>query len=114
MGEINNCGKCVRTFDCDARGCLLAIEVQRTPWPTDEHFDLMVDEFTRISKITESDEIKQLCDRAINSTEQHVPVIKQRNDAITKLIQVGIWLHQLPETPEIVRIIREINAATSK
>ena len=42
--------------------------------------DLMVDEFMRIKSCPNvSDEIKQLCERAIKNTHQHLPVILQRD-----------------------------------
>jgi DNA repair exonuclease SbcCD ATPase subunit len=47
-----------------------------------DYMDLMDDEFLRIKALTDSDEIKGLCDRAMASIEQKEPVIKQRDDAI--------------------------------
>lgn len=45
-----------------------------------ETLDLMRDEFRRIRGLTDNDEIKGLCDRAVSGIEQHVPVIVQRDE----------------------------------
>ncbi|MCP4643093.1 MAG: hypothetical protein GY851_21785 [bacterium] len=48
-----------------------------------EHIDLMRDEFMRIRSCPGADaEIKGLCDRAITRTEQNVPVLRQRDEAV--------------------------------
>lgn len=53
---------------------------------TIEHIDLMVDEFKRIRALVPSGtEIADLCDRAIRTTLQKVPVIAQRDDALQQL-----------------------------
>jgi hypothetical protein len=45
-----------------------------------DHFDLMCDEFRRIKALIDNAEVKELCDRAIKNTKQHVPVIAQRDE----------------------------------
>lgn len=66
-----------------------------------DHLDLMIDEFERIKGLLKaysvipdssvrrgmSDEIFQLCDRAITNTKQRVPVIVQRNKLQSELDQ---------------------------
>ncbi len=51
----------------------------------DNHVDLLNDEFERILAITESDEIKGICQRSKLIISQHHPVIKQRNDALSRI-----------------------------
>jgi hypothetical protein len=50
-----------------------------------DHIDLMKDEFLRIIAFSPSDEIKNLCERAIKNIDQSVPVIKQRDQALKEL-----------------------------
>ena len=56
-----------------------------------DFIDLMQDEFQRIRTISVhpeygNSEIEGLCERAIKNTEQHIPVIKQRDDAQKALL----------------------------
>lgn len=50
-----------------------------------DHIDLMKDEFLRIKALTNDAEIVQLCNRAVNKTDQLVPVLTQRDEAESKL-----------------------------
>lgn len=51
--------------------------------------DLMVDEFKRIlALVAEDTEIADLCNRAMQNTYQHVPVIMQRDKAVYKCAQL--------------------------
>lgn len=47
----------------------------------EDRIDLQCDEFQRISALTENDEVKGLCARAVKDIRQHVPVIQQRDTA---------------------------------
>jgi len=50
-----------------------------------DHIDLMMDDFRRILVCPGvTDEIRQLCERAIRTTRQNVPVITQRNEAVER------------------------------
>ena len=58
--------------------------------------DLMVDEFKRIQSCPGADdEIKQLCERAMRNTYQHVPVIVQRDNAEKKATRLRTALYQI-------------------
>lgn len=64
----------------------------RTEESLQDHLDLMVDEFERIRNIaahtrsvTDENEIRGICDRAISVTKQIVPVIKQRDTLTANL-----------------------------
>lgn len=46
--------------------------------------DLQIDEFMRIKALTENEEIRGLCDRAVKHITQHTPVIAQRDQAVQK------------------------------
>ena len=56
-------------------------EAQGTVQRLTDRIDLQCDEFQRISALTENDEIKGLCARAVKDIRQHVPVIQQRDQA---------------------------------
>jgi len=85
----NSCG--ISTQFCYETNCFSAEQNARTAWNTRpqpsgdavkalDWCDLMVDEFMRIKSCPNvSDEIKQLCERAIKNTHQHLPVILQRD-----------------------------------
>jgi len=60
-----------------------------------EWCDLMVDEFIRISHLTNNGEIKGLCDRAIVNTVNNFPLMKQRDDIHKR------WCEALQETERI-------------
>lgn len=52
--------------------------------------DLMADEFKRIKALNPSDEISDLCDRALRVTEQNVPVLEVR-DRLQKTVSKLLW-----------------------
>lgn len=56
-------------------------EAQGTVARLTDRIDLQCDEFQRISALTENDEIKGLCARAVKDIRQHVSVIQQRDQA---------------------------------
>lgn len=61
---------------------------KRTQHPAhylEDRLDLQNDEFKRIRGLTDNEEIKGLCDRAVKRITQHTPVIKQRDDAQSAL-----------------------------
>jgi hypothetical protein len=61
-----------------------------------EHIDLMVDEFKRIKACPGvTAEIVGLCDRAIQRTQQNVPVIVQRDDAQEEARRLRIYAEGL-------------------
>jgi hypothetical protein len=52
--------------------------------------DLMKDEFERIQRAPGvSAEVIQLCNRAVADIEQHVPIIKQRDEALKKVRELS-------------------------
>ena len=68
--------------------------------------DMQRDEFRRIIALTEDQEIKGICERAIACIEQTVPVIQQRDAAVTKHAElyalVESYLCASPNNPAIV------------
>jgi hypothetical protein len=62
--------------------------------------DLMVDEFTRISHLTDNEEIKGLCDRAITNTKQHFPVMQQRDNFYNRWLETEKKLTTMKEILE--------------
>ncbi len=56
-------------------------DAQATISRLEDRIDLQCDEFQRISALTENDEVKGLCARAVKDIRQHVPVIQQRDTA---------------------------------
>lgn len=56
-----------------------------------DRIDLQCDEFQRISALTENDEIKGLCARAVKDIRQHVPVIQQRDTAEQQVARLRVF-----------------------
>jgi FtsZ-binding cell division protein ZapB len=77
-----------------------------------DHVDLMVDEFKRIRVIVDNSpgcfnsylklEVEGLCDRAISTTYQHVPVITQRDNAEQEVETLKADKRELVEAMESV------------
>lgn len=55
---------------------------QKTISESIDQIDLQCDEFNRIKAITDNEEIKGICDRAVRDIGQRVPVIQQRDAAV--------------------------------
>lgn len=92
-----------------------------------DHVDLMRDEFIRISiNPGASSEIKGLCDRALETTKQRVPVICQRDIAVHDLAaaraeiaklqsQIAKWIpvsERPPITGQVVLAVNELAGPT--
>ena len=69
-------------------------DAQATISRLEDRIDLQCDEFQRISALTENDEVKGLCARAVKDIRQHVPVIQQRDTAeqqVARLREAALW-----------------------
>lgn len=77
------------------------------------HLDLMVDEFKRIKACPNiSDEVKQLCDRAIAVTKQNVPLIRQRDDLQANNTKLVLENRELKS--QVEQLLRADDAAVNR
>ena len=67
-----------------------------------DRIDLQCDEFQRISTLTENDEIKGLCARAVKDIRQHVSVIQQRDQAEQQVARLRHCLFVLKNEAQAV------------
>lgn len=78
----------------------------------EDKIDLMCDEFSRIKALTNNEEIRSLCERAIQDIKQNVSVIKQRDDALKQVVSQMETIDRL--TIETFTLKKEINRLKTK
>lgn len=77
---------------------------QKTISESIDQIDLQCDEFNRIKAITDNEEIKGICDRAVRDIGQRVPVIQQRDAAVQDAARLREALEALWRMTEIYKI----------
>lgn len=74
---------------------------------TEDHLDLMVDEFSRIKALTKDAEIIGLCERAVSNTKQRVSVIEQRDGLKAKLKDYERLIEAQSKTIDAIFVLTE-------